>query len=62
MKIVKHTFCKREKCSYIGMTCEIETTIKEVVDDHGDIIEEKYHWARLENGRQVKLADGDIEK
>lgn len=44
------------------MNCEIEFTIKEVVDDHGKVLQEKFYWVRLENGQQAKLAEGDLEQ
>lgn len=51
VKIIKHTYCKRNPCPHIGLIGEIE-----------ERIDKDTFWVRLENGKLAKCDKGDFEK
>lgn len=58
MKIIKHSFCKRKDCSFIGKTGVIESEMPPVVGKG----KEQVYWVRLENGVLAKFKESDLEE
>ena len=62
VKIIKHTYCKRNPCPHLGMTGEVEETIVEPhTDKDGKQVEGKY-WIRLDDGKIAKCDKSDFEE
>lgn len=61
MKIIEHTYCKRENCNLIGKEALVEETIPAVIDDKiGGVISPKWFWARV--GKILhRFEEGDLE-